>query len=247
MKSISNLILSFSTAIALLIEGFSIQNNVQAAQHQKSSILQNQVIFVAQSTAQDWLEHAVDRANQGNFRGAISDLDHAIELEPQNAKLYANRAGLYSILNEYDRAEADATHAIALDPNQSLAYLNRGTARQSLKKYQQAIEDYTQALKIGVPQWSKALIYFSRGGTRRLAGDLTGAIADTTQAIELDPQFAEAYDSRGLAYADQRESSHARDDFQKAAELYRKRGDQENYRAVLARLEALRTGTHSTK
>lgn len=180
MSSISKVMLSFSVAIALLIEGFSIRNDVQAVQYSSSSNLQNQAISIAQITVEDWIWKAFEKADRGDFRGAISDLDRAIELNPNNARLYANRAGLYLMVDEFERAEADATRAIALSPYQALAFFNRAAARHYLKKYQPAIEDYTQALNLGVPGDTLAVLYFSRGEARRMIRDLTGSIADNT-------------------------------------------------------------------
>lgn len=247
MSSISKVMLSFSVAIALLIEGFSIRNDVQAVQYSSSSNLQNQAISIAQITVEDWLWQAVEKANRGDFRGAISDLDRAIELHPNNARLYANRAGLYLMVDEFERSEADATRAIALSPYQALAFFNRAAARHYLKKYQPAIEDYTQALNLGVPGDTLAVLYFSRGEARRMIRDLTGSIADNTTAIQIDPTSGEAYDNRGLAYLDQGDTEHAIADFQKAAELFKARGDQANYRAALARVQKLQMSRHDTK
>ncbi len=40
--------------------------------------------------------------------------------------------------------------------------------------------------------------FFERGYLKHEIGDLDGAIADYTEAIRLDPEFAQAYDERGI-------------------------------------------------
>jgi serine protease Do len=51
------------------------------------------------------------------------------------------------------------------------------------------------------------------------------AIADYTQAIEIDPNFASAYNKRGFAYLNLKEYQKAIADYEKAAQLYKQEGD----------------------
>ena len=61
---------------------------------------------------------------------------------------------------------------------------------------------------------SRGTAYFDHGDTDRALDD-----ADYTQAIRLDPQYAEAYHNRGLAYAARGDAPQAEADQAKYREL----------------------------
>jgi tetratricopeptide (TPR) repeat protein len=58
-----------------------------------------------------------------------------------------------------------------------------------------------------------------RGTAYWIKGQLDRAIADYTQAIRLDPEYAEAYHNRGLAYAARGDAPQAEADQAKYREL----------------------------
>ncbi|GAB2221970.1 hypothetical protein Droror1_Dr00013167 [Drosera rotundifolia] len=62
----------------------------------------------------------------------------AIDLNPNNAELFADRAQAYIKLANFTEAVADANKAIQLDPSMAKAYLRKGTACIELKEYQTA-------------------------------------------------------------------------------------------------------------
>ena len=61
--------------------------------------------------------------------------------------------------------------------------------------------------------------YFDRGLKKRRAGDYEGAIVDLNKAIQLDPNFAVAYNNRGSAYNDLKQYDKAIVDYTKAIQL----------------------------
>jgi uncharacterized membrane protein YdcZ (DUF606 family) len=61
---------------------------------------------------------AVDK--HGEFTQGLSYIDLAINLEPNNAKLYAARADVYFKQGDLVRAQTDVEHALALEPRKSL-------------------------------------------------------------------------------------------------------------------------------
>ncbi len=60
---------------------------------------------------------------------------------------------------------------------------------------------------------------YSRGIDNLAGGPFAAAIADFTQAIELDPQRANAYRLRGVAYKNIGEEAKAEADYEKAMQL----------------------------
>jgi small glutamine-rich tetratricopeptide repeat-containing protein alpha len=92
--------------------------------------------------------------NQGNqmlsskqFSKAIENYNKAIELIPDNAIYYSNRAAAYSHMGSYEKAVEDCKTSIRLNPNYSKAYGRLGLAYFSLGKYAEAVEAYRNGLK----------------------------------------------------------------------------------------------------
>ncbi|XP_077059024.1 small glutamine-rich tetratricopeptide repeat-containing protein alpha isoform X1 [Siphateles boraxobius] len=83
-----------------------------------------------------------------NFSAAIEFYSKAIQLNPQNAVYYCNRAAAYSKLGNYAGAVQDCERAIGIDPNYSKAYGRMGLALASLNKYSEAVCYYKKALEL---------------------------------------------------------------------------------------------------
>ena len=175
-------------------------------------------------------------------------LHKAIELDPQYAKAYNNRFARYD-QGDLDAAIQDYDKAIELDPQFALAYYNRGVARSDQGDLDAAIQDYDKAIELdpqfawayynrgplATPRatWTPPSRTITRPsnstrnspglrqpGYRSLdQGDLDAAIQDYDKAIELDPQYAKAYNNRGNARYDQGDLDAAIQDYTKAIEL----------------------------
>ncbi len=83
---------------------------------------------------------------------------------------------------------------------------------------------------------NSARSYWQRGVKKEISGDYEGAVADFTKAIEIDPNYAPAYDSRGIAHFRLGNNVElALADFSKAIEI-----DPENVNAYSNRCSAYR-------
>jgi tetratricopeptide (TPR) repeat protein len=168
-------------------------------------------------TAQTRLDNGKRLFDQGNYNGAIQELNEAIRLDPNMAEAYAYRARSYDG-SDYDRALSDANRAIQLNPRLAIAYNTRGNVFLNKNKdYDRAITEYTEAIRLD-PQFATA--YYNRG-IAYYAGkkDYDRAIADYTQAIRLDPNYASAYYNRGLAYHDKYDYDRAKADYEAALRI----------------------------
>jgi|GEM_PF-6286645 len=83
------------------------------------------------------------------WRNAITDFSRVIELQPQLAQAYADRADAYLFEEpDYNKlAHADASRALALDPANVTALFVRGQLAFSAGDYRQAIQDFTAILQ----------------------------------------------------------------------------------------------------
>ncbi|KAJ9522034.1 hypothetical protein QJQ45_005077 [Haematococcus lacustris] len=95
-------------------------------------------------------EKEKDAANalfkEKHFAQAIDRYTKAIELHPNSAIYYANRAFASSKLENYGSAIADATAALELDP--TYAYYRRGDANFAMGKFKLALKDLRTAAKV---------------------------------------------------------------------------------------------------
>eukprot|EP00197_Chlamydomonas_leiostraca_P003143 CAMPEP_0202869786 /NCGR_PEP_ID=MMETSP1391-20130828/13229_1 /ASSEMBLY_ACC=CAM_ASM_000867 /TAXON_ID=1034604 /ORGANISM="Chlamydomonas leiostraca, Strain SAG 11-49" /LENGTH=507 /DNA_ID=CAMNT_0049550165 /DNA_START=71 /DNA_END=1594 /DNA_ORIENTATION=+ len=97
-------------------------------------------------------EQEKDKANAAfkakHFLQAIDGYTRAIELNPNNAIYYANRAFANTKLENYGSAVADATKALEIDPKYIKAYYRRGDANFAMGRCKLALKDLRLAAKV---------------------------------------------------------------------------------------------------
>ena len=82
----------------------------------------------------------------------LADLNHALQLAPQNAFLLYDRANVYALRKEYKRAIDDYSEAIAIDTHLAEAYFNRGLCYVYDKQESSGILDLSKAGELGLYQ-----------------------------------------------------------------------------------------------
>lgn len=82
----------------------------------------------------------------------IADLSRSIELTPDFAPAYYNRAYLYALEGERQRAIEDYTRAIERSPRMAQAYFNRGLLLIATGSHEAGVADLSQAGELGVYQ-----------------------------------------------------------------------------------------------
>jgi tetratricopeptide (TPR) repeat protein len=95
------------------------------------------------------------------------------------------------------------------------------TAWNFLKTFELPKEPVYQEQKFrsGDKTSNQALEQYNLGVKRQQAGDNAGAIAAYTRALELDKNYPDAYNNRGVAYLSQRDYAAAVADFSRSIEL----------------------------
>lgn len=85
-----------------------------------------------------------------SYQLVINDLTKVIELEPQFAYAYYNRATIEALTNDYHAALIDFDKAISLDEELAEAYYNRGLVLVFLNRIDSAIKDFSKAGEFGI-------------------------------------------------------------------------------------------------
>lgn len=106
---------------------------------------------------------------------ALSDIEKAIDLTPEDETAYLLRGRIYEELSNPEVAEQNYQQVIELNPFNEEAYLLAGSLLIGQKKYDEAIEFFNEAIEIK-PDFPK--IYSERGKARNFKGDKKGALED---------------------------------------------------------------------
>lgn len=72
-----------------------------------------------------------------------------LELDPERAVAYTNRAGAFFYMGLYEEAIADCDKAIRINPDFGLAYNNRGAALEGMGNPDEALQEYASGCKLG--------------------------------------------------------------------------------------------------
>ena len=96
-----------------------------------------------------WMGIARCGMERGRYAAAVEALSRAIELQPQAAELYYNRANAYRAQERWEEAFADSIRALDRDPGNPMHYVVRGVIyRQYHKDTTNAARDFDQALEL---------------------------------------------------------------------------------------------------
>ncbi len=156
---------------------------------------------VAITLKPDFKEAYVDRGltwyYKGKYDKAIADFTEAIRIDENYTIAYNNRGLAWQYKGKYDDAIADYDKAIALNPAYTDAFINRGVTYYYKGQYNKAIENYNTAIsqndKLG-------FVYFNIGLAHFNLSNYTEVIENQNKALQLQPDYPDAYNSRGNAY-----------------------------------------------
>ena len=132
--------------------------------------------------------------------------------------------GTLRIIIEQINVKTNEVYSLAqvTGPVENLFELQDQVAQNILDKLQvhvstQEKENFTKQLS--EPSSLQAYDYFTRGFNAYTHQDYQRAVSDYDQALELNPQYASAYNNRGIVYDDLRDYRKALSDFNQAIEF----------------------------
>ena len=158
----------------------------------------------------------IAKFNLGDLRGAQSDFDHSIRINPIFTNGYHYRAISESRFGEYDLALDDLQRAIELRPGNTGLYFSRGVTYFLSQRFDLAIEDFDKYLRFEKDDPSA---YLNRGASYLFLGDTLKALNDYNKAIKLDRFDPEGYIRRARLYAQGNNFELAIEDMNKAIDL----------------------------
>jgi len=141
-----------------------------------------------------WKVLGILHRQMGRSEEALSMMQKAAALAPNDAEAHNNLGALLRELRRLPEAQASCRRALALKPDYAEAYNNLGNTLQELRDAVEAQRCYQQALQIK-PDYAEA--HNNLGMIFRELGRLDEALASCRRALVLKPDYAEAYNNLG--------------------------------------------------
>jgi tetratricopeptide (TPR) repeat protein len=139
---------------------------------------------------------------KGDFAKAVTDLEKAINLNPNDDDIYSKLGEMHSTtlienpyLN-YKKAIEYYRKAIKLKPKEIRYYAARAHIFEKVKNYKEAIDDYSTLIELQPIE----RYYQARAENYLVNNNYESAIKDFTKAIELLNDFYYLYEKRGEAF-----------------------------------------------
>src|ERR1700732_2514594 len=98
--------------------------------------------------AEQYAARAVESVKNGNQADALADFDKAVELAPDKPIHYRNRAALFALTKQWDKAITDYDMVLKLGKNDPATTFNRGYAYVQIGKLDQALPDFDAVLEV---------------------------------------------------------------------------------------------------
>ncbi len=140
----------------------------------------------------EYFTAASNAANKNNHDLAIHYYSKAIQIQPNHATAYNNRAWSKYLSNQCLGGLADVNYAIKLDP-QSYAYHTRGSIYLCLDRCREAANDFEKSIQLTAQKEGHHYSY--KAEAERCLGNLDQATKDYNTAIVLDPNNRATYAS----------------------------------------------------
>ncbi|MEG4342558.1 tetratricopeptide repeat protein [Microcoleus sp. A003_D6] len=167
--------------------------------------------------------NATDLYNRGNtlynlsrFEEALAAYERAINLRPDYAEVWQEKAKTLYALKKYRESQSAYDRAIELKPEYLEAWTGRGYALENLQQSQEAIASFENALKIQ-PDYPAA--WEGRGDVLLDSQRYEEAIASYEKAVEFQPNLYRAWYNRGQASQKLKQYDSAVESYQKAVEI----------------------------
>ena len=93
-------------------------------------------------------QEACSAEHQQDLKAAISKLEQAIQVSGGDSMIYTKLAGLYSEIDDTDKALATYKKVIELKPDDAFIYISIGSIYETQAKYKDALQAYEKALDI---------------------------------------------------------------------------------------------------
>lgn len=117
---------------------------------------QERLAYIDPTKAEEEKTKGNELFRKGDYPAAVRHYSEAIKRNPEDAKIYSNRAACYTKLAEFNLGLKDCDECIRLQPEFVKGYIRKGKILQGLKQYSKAQDAYQKAIDID-PNCQEAL------------------------------------------------------------------------------------------
>lgn len=142
-------------------------------------------------------QEACSAEHQQDLKGAIAKLEKAIVVSGGDTMLYTKLAGIYSEIDEFDKALENYNKVIKINPDDAFIYISIGSIYESQGKYKDALASYSKALDI-FPEYKYN--YFNLGNVNYQLKNYKEAIHDYNSFLETYSGHIEARENLAASY-----------------------------------------------
>src|SRR6266700_3725507 len=141
---------------------------------------------------QEWTDKGNAAAQEEDYEAAAEAFQHAVDINPTNARARYNLALAQQFLGDSERAIAGYRRAIDLDPQLIDAYTNLGNLYGEIGMQEEALETFQQALEYDPDNTE---LYLNVGYAYRSQNLYQDAIQAYSQSVILNPDNTVAADN----------------------------------------------------
>ena len=189
-RSIGTVVIIFFVQATAIAENLAGIDSIDRVAPPAGKFHKQKFKLIAQNTSikvDEYNRLAKRKYEQGDYQGALADLNRALQLEPNNVKARNSRGAVKVRVKDYQGALADLNRAIQLEPNSAKAYINRGALKslqfQGIQDNKGALADLNRAIQLDP---SDADAYNNRSLHRyHNLKDRFGAITDLQKVAQL--------------------------------------------------------------
>ncbi len=160
-------------------------------------------------TSAEWLARGDGYFKDGQSQKALAAYNKALNINPNNASVYASRGTAYFSTGDYAAAAQDFMKVLEMRPYDVAGYAALASVMAAQGYYADALEVLNMALVLD-PE--RAETFFSRGGVNFMLGEYDQAVADYSYVLKLRPA-ADVYNARGTVYLKMGDTKSAEEDF----------------------------------
>lgn len=124
----------------------SFKDALKAVEKQKK--LEEELAYLDPTKAEEHREAGNKLFSENKYPEAIKEYDEGLRRDPNNVKIYSNRAATYTKLMELPHALKDINKGLEIDPNFIKLWIRKGNIHFLMKEYHKALEAFDKGLKI---------------------------------------------------------------------------------------------------
>lgn len=192
-------------------EGFEIKRQVytRLKNYDEAKKCYQKVLELSPYFYPDLLEAGRNAVNDKKYIDAINYFTQLIDIKGKTAEALEERAWVYYLIEDYQKAIRDYNEAIILRP-EYFNYINRGLVHYYNNDYKNALNDYNKAIELSPNYY---LTYNNRGLLYYKTGNYQKALKDYDQCIALKNDYTTCFYNRGILLVNMEKYSRALIDF----------------------------------